>query len=511
MMILEQREGPATVVLRSDPIETVLGDSAFDAVVSSDDSDLSMSGGMSKLLARMAGPIMVEEARRNAPYAVGTVVTSSAGDLPLRYILHAVTVDRTAQILPTERTIVELARAIFVQCETLRIRRVALPAIEAGAAAFDAQRSASLVLGVLRQHLRDRSILERVVFALPGSEEYLTALGVDESSPDEMRIRRDVRRLYGDSSELSGAMGPVRGTPVARHWWTFWRRASPPQTTPEGPECRVGDTPYVDAMAPVLEAHPVLNHRYVLLEQIGRGGMGIVHLAWDLVLRKVVAIKTLRSELCSSGALDLLRQEASTAMELTHENIVRFYHFEPSLGVCGPFIVMEYVDWASGEKWIANSGATRLPVGAVVAVGQQLCRALAYAHDRGFLHNDIKPGNVFVDQAAQRAKLADFGLARVMAKDSQALLALWPFGTPAYMAPEQREPVAKLGPHTDIYQLGATLWDFLTGVRPDRERVMPDGIENRRRDLLMVVKKAMATDPAERPRQVEEFAAMLRG
>src|SRR5262249_32743525 len=115
---------------------------------------------------------------------------------------------------------------------------------------------------------------------------------------------------------------------------------------------------------------PLLNERYVLLEELGRGGMSVVYLSWDLVLRRIVAIKVLRPGIADTQTL---KREAAAAFELTHDNIVRMYHFEPGKQEKRGYLVMEYVPWPSGEKWIADAGLNGLPVRPVVEVGTHIC------------------------------------------------------------------------------------------------------------------------------------------
>ena len=251
---------------------------------------------------------------------------------------------------------------------------------------------------------------------------------------------------------------------------------------------------------------PVLNGRYVLLEEVGRGGMAVVYLAWDLVLRRIVAIKVLRPDIDDTQAL---RREAAAAFQLTHDSIVRMYHFEPGGQQRRSYLVMEYVPWPSGEKWIADAGVNGLPVRPVVDVGAHICRAVAHAHSRHLLHLDIKPSNLFVDPGGEQAKLGDFGLACISNAHGIAMQ-LRPVGTPAYMAPEQREPGAIVTAATDVYQLGATLWDLLTGRPPKRDRVDTANFEPERRRVLSVVAGALVDDPKQRP-SAEQLADLVIG
>jgi serine/threonine protein kinase len=240
--------------------------------------------------------------------------------------------------------------------------------------------------------------------------------------------------------------------------------------------------------------------------------MSRVSLAWDLVLVRVVAIKVLRRDLLTQPeATTVLRREATFAMDLTHDAIIRVYHYEPWHDLVGPFLVMEYLSWPSGEKWIADAGSNRLPVESVIDIGCRLCEAVAFVHEMGFLHGDIKPSNVFVDATGQRVKLADFGLACEMAKGSQRVLKLRLAGTPAYMAPEQRARGTAIGPRTDVYQLAATVWDFLTGEPPDRGRLYQKDIDRDRKRLLQAVSKRLAINIEDRPENAGAFGTLFRG
>src|SRR5262249_645166 len=231
------------------------------------------------------------------------------------------------------------------------------------------------------------------------------------------------------------------------------------------------------------------------LEELGRGGMSVVYLSWDLVLRRIVAIKVLRPGIADTQTL---KREAAAAFELTHDNIVRMYHFEPGRQEKRGYLVMEYVPWPSGEKWIADAGLNGLPVRPVVEVGTHICHAVAYAHSRNLLHLDIKPSNLFVDQGGEQAKLGDFGLACISNAQGVAMQ-LRPVGTPAYMAPEQRERDARVTSATDVYQLGATLWDLLTGRPPKHHRADTANFEPERRRVLDAVASALVDNPKQRP------------
>jgi len=523
------------VQLTFDGIEQVLATRTLDAVVSSDDSMLSMSGGVSGVLRSMGGMPYVVDAHRHVPAQLGSIVVSGPGNLPVLHVLHAVTLDLHQQFKPSERSIRQLSREIFVRCEALGIRSIAIPAIGTGAAGFSAEEAARIIVGALAEHLENGSVLENVVFPLPHSMSYeyfvrevFELAGLP--SPDELTgairrpagspdaalkiLRRPARRPEPETSEAAPAE-PTEARPAPADETLLEELSAPMKPESEAPTSPLADEPLnredLETLLTLARAHefehrPVLSRRYVLLEELGRGGFSVVHLAWDLVLRRTVAIKRMRADRTN---LDLLKHEASMAMDLTHEGIVRLYHFEPRAEDGEPFLVMEHVRWATGEKWIADAGQSGLPARNVLEVGLSACRALAYAHGRGVLHLDIKPGNLFIDDAAESAKLADFGLSRVVA-ERQRTVQPRPTGTPGYSAPEQGKPGAKLSPATDVYELAATLWDMLTGAPPRGGAAALPENAGPLAPLLQKLSGALASNPDERPQTAREFEPVLQ-
>jgi len=519
---VEGYTGKIGVALFPGGVREALGSLEFDAVVSGDDARLSMQWDVPNLIRELAGPQIVEEARRLPPLKVGDVAATSAGELPARFILHAVVADLEQGIWAGEPTIRHIARGIFVRCEALGIRRLVVAALAEGVAGISPEALAFNIVDALRRHAHNATAVESVVLVLPDEAMFraferelvrpkphasegtpvFKARGRAPRVQIEYEVTTPAPKDLPPAARASAA--PTRPLVAASSrlrlpgWWPFRRSERKKEVpSPAGESAkRIWDSS---------DSRPLLGGRYVLLEELGRGGCGVVHLSWDLVLRRIVAIKRLREDF---SGWDLLQREAAIAMGLDHPGIVRVHHFEPRPDQGGPYLVMEHLPWSTGERWAAEAGQLLIPARAVVEVGVSLCDALAYAHDRGVLHLDIKPGNVFVDPAGERTKLADFGIAKLLSAGRRALQ-MMPAGTPVYMAPEQMRSGERLGPATDVYQLAATLWDLLTGQAPTGWRGSFETNERDRARALEVLSAALAADPDSRPRDARAFRGLL--
>jgi serine/threonine protein kinase len=201
---------------------------------------------------------------------------------------------------------------------------------------------------------------------------------------------------------------------------------------------------------------------YELLGLLGRGGMGVVYQARHVQLRRVVALKVIRSYGPSEDdARERFQIEARSAARLHHPNIVQVYEVGEVDGQ--PYAALEYVAGGSLAHQLAGRP---LPAQQAAQLLETLARAVDIAHHNGIIHRDLKPANVLLTPDGQ-PKIADFGLAKLV--DEQAGLTPTDavVGTPSYMAPEQASgQVHKVGPAADIYALGATLYELLTGRPP---------------------------------------------
>lgn len=215
-----------------------------------------------------------------------------------------------------------------------------------------------------------------------------------------------------------------------------------------------------------------VDHRYRLVRRVGEGGMGVVWEGWDTVMRRRVALKELHGGGNRSRQSQRLLQEASSLARLSHPHIVSV--FELFMRNEQPTMVMEFVDGPTLSQWCGDRVIAERQSAILL---ESLAQAVQHAHENGVVHRDLKPSNVLLsfprnesgvptDLSLATPKLSDFGLARI-ADDPSLTQAGDLIGTPAFMAPEQAQgDVSLIGPATDIYGLGATLYHLLTGTAP---------------------------------------------
>jgi len=245
--------------------------------------------------------------------------------------------------------------------------------------------------------------------------------------------------------------------------------------------------------------------RYRMVARIGRGGMGEIWRADDLVLQTAVALKLIGTS-AEQDTTRILR-EVRIARQVTHPAVCRVFDVGNADGTL--FFSMELVEGEDLAAVIRRVG--RLPSEKVVDIARQLCGGLAAAHAEGVLHRDLKPANVLLDNRGQ-ARITDFGIAISQRQASVHALT----GTPAYMAPEQRTIGATLSAQTDIYALGLVLYELLVGQHPFRHGD-PAGAPARPSTLVpnvdpqleRVILQAISREPRERPGSALEMAARL--
>ena len=201
--------------------------------------------------------------------------------------------------------------------------------------------------------------------------------------------------------------------------------------------------------------------RYSLQRELGRGGMGVVYLAREVRLDRLVAIKVLPPELAAQTSLrDRFMREASTAARLSHPYVVPIHAVDEIGGFV--FIVMAYVDGETLAQRVTQRGP--LPPDEVTRLLREVAWALAYAHAQGVIHRDVKPANILLERGTQRALIADFGIARLTHTSGETAVGQV-MGTPEFMSPEQAS-AEPLDGRSDLYSLGVVGFFALTGTLP---------------------------------------------
>jgi serine/threonine protein kinase len=266
----------------------------------------------------------------------------------------------------------------------------------------------------------------------------------------------------------------------------------------------------------VAKKKPQLIGRYKILGELGRGAMGIVYRAEDPALDRVVALKTIVLGDGGEDRIDYRKRfflEARAAGKLTHPSIVTTYDFGEEEGLA--YMAMEFLEGTELRERLKDGA---LPAVEAVEIARQIADGLSFAHERGVVHRDIKPGNIMVVGRGQ-AKIMDFGIARMRSNDNKTSTGVV-LGTPKYMSPEQAagEPVDH---RSDIFSLGIVFYEMLTGVRlfagDDVTQIVhnlthlehePPTRSNRELPAMLdfVVARALKKDPAVRYQDARDLA-----
>jgi len=266
-----------------------------------------------------------------------------------------------------------------------------------------------------------------------------------------------------------------------------------------------------------------LADRYAVESEIGRGGMAVVFLVEDLRHKRKVALKVLHPELAAAVGGRRFLQEIETVAGLTHPHILTLIDSGEADGLL--YYSMPYVEGESLRQRLERQG--QLPLDEALRITGEVADGLDYAHERGVIHRDIKPGNILL--ARGHASIADFGIAKAVGAasegDATATVTGLTVGTPRYMSPEQAAGVTEIDGRSDVYALGCVLWEMLAGEAPFDgptphvilarkateeppevrviRKTVPPALEN-------VLAKAMATSPADRFQTAGELADALK-
>lgn len=266
----------------------------------------------------------------------------------------------------------------------------------------------------------------------------------------------------------------------------------------------------------------VLGGRYHLLRQLARGGMATVWQAHDALLDREVAVKLLQPQFGADPEfLERFRREARAAARLSHPNIVSIFDVGEDAETRLPYIVMELVEGGNLKDRIRRTGA--LPENEIRAIGAALAATLAYAHERGIIHRDVKPQNVLLDRDG-RPRLTDFGIAQPLATSNGLTRTGSVMGSVQYLAPElvRGRPAT---PQSDLYGMGVVLYEMATGRVPfeaetdlavalahvEQTAAAPRALNaSLSPDLERIILKSLSKDPESRFSDAAELATQLR-
>lgn len=259
-------------------------------------------------------------------------------------------------------------------------------------------------------------------------------------------------------------------------------------------------------------------NRYQILRELGRGGMGVVHLAHDPLLERDVAIKVISPDLLSADAVERFKREARVVAKMDHPAIVHIHDIGEHEGSL--FFIMPFVHGTSLRTFLNEQS---LSLGDVLDIGIQVAEGLEYSHLQGVVHRDIKPENIMVarQDSGVRVRVTDFGLATASTENRLTRTGSV-VGTMCYLSPEQLSTKI-VDPRTDVYSLGVVLYECLTGKppfsgevqsvlyriaheSPDPPRMLGAEIQEELENIIM---RCLEKDPAKRPQSAKELADAL--
>jgi tetratricopeptide (TPR) repeat protein len=342
------------------------------------------------------------------------------------------------------------------------------------------------------------------------------------------QLRRTADSLVGPAGPGQAPISETRSAVLeAAHSVSRWS-GIPGATEPESTQGRTG--PFCEEtipLDPATSGRSVPRQRlgdYEVIEEVGRGGMGVVFKVHDVALGRVAALKVIRHLGAADGeSMDRFFRAARLWARLDHASIVPIYNVGHVDGT--PYVVSQFIDGVDLSALVSTSGG--VPANDAARIFAEVADALSFAHARGVIHRDVKPSNIMIKPDGHPV-LVDFGLARSIADDGEASLSVDGaiLGTPSYMAPEQAlGRLRELGPAADVYSLGAALYTVLAGRPPFRGQSVLETLQQIReveplpprrfvptlpRDLETICLRAMAKHAADRYGSAREMADDLR-
>jgi hypothetical protein len=353
----------------------------------------------------------------------------------------------------------------------------------------------------------------------------LSGVVVDDPLVDALRSQAKVRRPVNPMiDQLITHLHKVQPPPAGSAENTSWATAATPTPPVSPPAALLSDEP-CEFLAPAQEPDELGRlGGYRVLKVLGAGGMGVVFQAEDVQLRRLVAIKAMKPALAGPSSRERFLREARATAALSNDHVVAIHQVGEERGI--PFLAMPLLQGEMLDDLLKRKG--QLPISEVLRIGREIADGLAAAHERGLIHRDIKPGNIWLESPRARVKILDFGLARGPG-DAQLTQTGAIIGTPAYMAPEQARGEA-VDQRCDLFSLGCVLYRMVAGEPPFKgkdatsillalamDRPKPPQQINARVPpaLDKLIMRLLAKDLADRPTSarvvIETIAAIERG
>ncbi len=312
----------------------------------------------------------------------------------------------------------------------------------------------------------DPSLVQPKAWGLPGIHDGMTIMDMGPLTPDPKTNPPTDMTLKAPNAPPTA---PPKLAEMSADFTDLTLKAdvTPPsrQTSDSNPPSKGGSSssnsrrpsqdPTPDEVKPFLSDLSRRMNQYILAKQVGAGGMGAVWKAWDIKLRRWVAIKQLN--VSDEESIRRFEREAQLAAHLRHPNICGIYEVNEAQG--RHYLVLDFIDGGSLSK-------TQLPLRPILEIFVKVCRAIQFAHANDIIHRDLKPANIMMSSAGEPF-VTDFGLAKLMQAESSISIQGAIMGTPAYMPPEQAAgKLEELDARSDIYSLGATLYALCAGKAP---------------------------------------------